>query len=87
MQMLFLLSFFSLAVNVCVYVPVVISVDPSRPTALYQGPQTNRRDPRNNYRPFKSIIVTSIPFGFDSKNQIKQNTPTTSTTSSSHFFE
>ena len=82
MQMLFLLSFFSLAVNVCVCVPVVISVDPSRPTALYQGPPTNRRDPRNNYRPFKSIIVTSKPFGFDSKNQITQNTVTTSTTSS-----
>ena len=61
-------------------VPITISVDSSRPLALYEAPATYRRDSRG--RPFKSIIVTSRPFGFDvASNDIRQKkTPLTTTT-------
>lgn len=57
-----------------------IKLDPNRPTSLYEGPPTNRRDERG--RPFKSIIVTSKPFGFATGTTFDRNPLSDSSSSS-----
>ena len=60
-------------------VEIQVSVDPNRPLALYEGPQSHRRDSRG--RPFKSIIVTSKPFGIGNPDSNSvQDSPSSSTT-------
>lgn len=79
----FLLSIFAISALSAVPVDIQVSVDPNLPVALYEGPQTYRRDSRG--RPFKSIIVTSSKlFGLGSSsgsNFVRDSSTTSSTTS------
>ncbi|XP_057371647.1 uncharacterized protein LOC130692532 [Daphnia carinata] len=57
---------------------IQVGIDPNRPLALYEGPQTYRRDARG--RPFKSIILTSSKlFGIGS-NLLRDSSTSSSTT-------
>lgn len=62
-------------------VDIQVGIHPERPVALYEGPPTFRRDSRG--RPFKSIIVTSKPFGIgNSGSNVVRDSSTTSSSPS-----